>query len=43
VHRIRKLRAADASVRPTISAGNTYLGCAVVAERVARKMKGENE
>lgn len=33
------LRVADASVMPTIPSGNTYLGCVMVAERVARKMK----
>ncbi|MDG2305296.1 MAG: GMC family oxidoreductase [Candidatus Binatia bacterium] len=43
VHGIPNLRVADASVMPTIPCGNTYLGCVMVAERVARKMKGENE
>ncbi len=33
------LRVADASVMPSIPAGNTYLGCVMVAERVAAKMK----
>lgn len=33
------LRVADASVMPTIPTGNTYLGCVMVAERVAQKMK----
>jgi len=33
------LRVADASVMPTIPSGNTYLGCVMVAERIARKMK----
>jgi len=33
------LRVADASVMPTIPCGNTYLGCVMVAERIARKMK----
>jgi len=33
------LRLADASVMPTIPCGNTYLGCVMVAERIARKMK----
>jgi choline dehydrogenase len=42
VHGIPNLRVADASVMPTIPAGNTYLGCVMVAERVARKMKGES-
>lgn len=41
VHGIPNLRVADASVMPTIPSGNTYLGCVMVAERVARKMKGE--
>lgn len=43
VHGISNLRVADASVMPTIPCGNTYLGCVMVAERVARKMKGENK
>ena len=38
VHGIPNLRVADASVMPTIPSGNTYLGCVMVAERVARKM-----
>jgi choline dehydrogenase len=42
VHGIPNLRVVDASVMPTIPAGNTYLGCVMVAERVARKMKGES-
>ncbi|MEM9571729.1 MAG: GMC family oxidoreductase N-terminal domain-containing protein [Pseudomonadota bacterium] len=33
------LRVADASVMPTIPCGNTYLGCVMVAERIAAKMK----
>ncbi len=33
------LRVVDASVMPTIPSGNTYLGCVMIAERVARKMK----
>lgn len=41
VHGIPNLRVADASVMPTIPAGNTYLGCVMVAERIARKMKGD--
>jgi choline dehydrogenase len=41
VHGIPNLRVADASVMPTIPSGNTYLGCVMVAERVARKMKEE--
>ena len=39
VHGIANLRVADASVMPAIPAGNTYLGCMMVAERIARKMK----
>lgn len=39
VHGIPNLRVADASVMPTIPCGNTYLGCVMVAERIARKMK----
>ena len=35
---IEGLRVADASMMPTIPSGNTYLGCVMVAERVARKM-----
>jgi choline dehydrogenase len=38
VRGIDGLRVADASVMPTIPSGNTYLGCVMVAERVARKM-----
>ena len=33
------LRVVDASVMPTIPSGNTYLGCVMVAERIASKMK----
>ena len=40
VHGIAGLRVADASVMPTIPSGNTYLGCVMVAERIARKMIG---
>jgi choline dehydrogenase len=36
---IEGLRVADASVMPTIPSGNTYLGCVMVAERIAAKMK----
>jgi choline dehydrogenase len=39
VHDIPNLRVADASVMPTIPCGNTYLGCVMIAERIARKMK----
>ncbi len=35
---IEGLRVADASVMPTIPAGNTYLGCVMIAEQIARKM-----
>jgi choline dehydrogenase-like flavoprotein len=35
---IEGLRLADASIMPTIPSGNTYLGCVMVAERVAQKM-----
>ncbi|MEM8768237.1 MAG: FAD-dependent oxidoreductase [Pseudomonadota bacterium] len=35
------LRVADASAMPTIPSGNTYLGCVMIAERVAEKMKAE--
>ena len=38
VHGIEGLRVSDASVMPTIPSGNTYLGCVMVAERIARKM-----
>ena len=41
VHGIPNLRVADASVMPTIPSGNTYLGCVMVAERIARKMQGQ--
>ena len=41
VHGIPNLRVADASVMPTIPSGNTYLGCVMVAERIARKMRAE--
>lgn len=40
VHGVQGLRVSDASVMPTIPSGNTYLGCVMVAERVARKMRG---
>jgi choline dehydrogenase len=39
VHGIPNLRVADASMMPTIPRGNTYLGCVMVAERIARKIK----
>lgn len=41
VRGIDGLRVCDASVMPTIPSGNTYLGCVIVAERVARKMTQE--
>lgn len=41
VRGVEGLRVCDASVMPTIPAGNTYLGCVMIAERVARKMLGE--
>lgn len=39
VHGIVGLRVADGSVMPTIPSGNTYLGCVMIAERIASKMK----
>ena len=42
VHGVGNLRVADASVMPTIPSGNTYLGCVMVAERVARKMRARS-
>ena len=39
VRGIDGLRVADGSVMPTIPSGNTYLGCVMVAERIAEKMK----
>ena len=41
VKTIDGLRVVDASVMPTIPAGNTYLGCVMIAERIARKMTAE--
>lgn len=41
VHGIDGLRVVDASVMPTIPSGNTYLGCVMIAERVASKMAAE--
>jgi choline dehydrogenase len=38
VNGVEGLRVVDASSMPTIPSGNTYLGCVMVAERVARKM-----
>lgn len=38
---IQGLRVADASAMPTIPSGNTYLGCVMIAERVAGKMKAQ--
>jgi len=42
VHGVHGLRVCDASVMPTIPSGNTYLGCVMVAERVARKMLADD-
>lgn len=42
VHGITGLRVADSSVMPTIPSGNTYLGCVMVAEQVARKIMTEH-
>ena len=39
VHGVEGLRVVDGSVMPTIPSGNTYLGCVMVAERIADKMK----
>lgn len=41
VHGIERLRIGDASAMPTIPRGNTYLGCVMIAERIARKMLAE--
>ncbi len=41
VRGVQGLRVVDASVMPTIPSGNTYLGCVMIAERVARKMTAE--
>ena len=38
---VEGLRVADAASMPTIPSGNTYLGCVMIAERVARKMRAE--
>lgn len=38
VHGVAGLRVADASTMPVIPSGNTYLGCVMVAERIAQKM-----
>ena len=38
VHGGAGLRVADGSATPTIPSGNTYLGPAMVAERIAQKM-----
>jgi choline dehydrogenase len=40
VRGIDGLRVVDASVMPIIPAGNTYLGCVMVAERIAESMVG---
>ncbi len=39
---VEGLRVADASAMPTIPSGNTYLGCVMIAERIARKMLNES-
>lgn len=36
---VQGLRVVDASSMPTIPAGNTYLGCVMMAERVSQKMR----
>jgi choline dehydrogenase len=41
VHGLEGLRVADASIMPSIPSGNTYLGCVMIAERVAQKMMAE--
>lgn len=41
VHGIPGLRVADASAMPAIPAGNTYLGCVMVAERIAELIKSD--
>jgi choline dehydrogenase len=38
VHGIEGLRVVDASSMPIIPAGNTYLGCVMIAERIVRSM-----
>ena len=38
---ISGLRVVDASVMPSIPSGNTYLGCVMIAERIARKMHAD--
>ncbi|MEM9745789.1 MAG: GMC family oxidoreductase N-terminal domain-containing protein [Actinomycetota bacterium] len=38
VNGVAGLRVVDASSMPTIPSGNTYLGCVMVAERIARKI-----
>lgn len=42
VRGIEGLRVVDASAMPVIPAGNTYLGCVMVAERIARSMASLN-
>lgn len=42
VHAVKGLRVVDASCMPTIPAGNTYLGTAMIAERIAQKMSLES-
>ncbi|MEM9514983.1 MAG: GMC family oxidoreductase N-terminal domain-containing protein [Actinomycetota bacterium] len=43
VHCVDGLRVTDGSVMPTIPSGNTYLGCVMIAERVAAKMIAESD
>ena len=43
VRGIGALRVCDASVMPTIPSGNTYLGCVMIAERVAQKMRASDQ
>ncbi|GAY17676.1 GMC family oxidoreductase [Mycobacterium sp. shizuoka-1] len=42
VRGVSGLRVVDASAMPTIPAGNTYLGCVMVAERVSAMMTAAN-
>ncbi len=41
VQGMQGLRVADACAMPSIPSGNTYLGCVMIAERVAQKMSAE--
>lgn len=40
---IDALRVVDGSVMPTIPSGNTYLGCVMIAERIAAKFRAEGQ